>query len=80
MRRRGHPWNGLAEGSLQSRGVTTPGKVESVRQSGGLRCKGRDLGNGQARPGRRPGRKVGCWAASDCGWARRIHFSALRVL
>ena len=36
MRRsRGHTWNGLAEGSLQSRGITTPQegrKCQGVRR------------------------------------------------
>lgn len=34
----------------------SPEKVESVRESGGVRCKGRDLVKGKAGPGRRLGR------------------------
>lgn len=78
MRRsRGHTRNGLAKGSGASQ---PPEKVESVRESRGLRCKGRELGNGQAGPGQRLGRRVGCWATSDCSWARVVYFSALPVL
>lgn len=36
----GHTWNGLTEGSLQVSGHHhPPEKVESVRESGGVRCK-----------------------------------------
>lgn len=73
----GHTWNGLAKGSLQLWGVTTSGEGTKCQGVGGLKCKGRELGNGQARPGRRLGRWVGC--CPDCGGTRGVYFSTLPV-